>query len=258
MYLKRLFNFFIPFTFFFSLMEITTLTYPVSAETIKIADVKAQNNATSITVHRGLSTGISFRNGETIDFVLLSDQSRNTYILNAPIDSGRAKTIFIRQNEKITFPNATTATKPNLFVITVDREGNQKAYDFTIQNSPNSGEDRLLLIEPSKIVNSLQNNQINTPLGEASPDDLWLGLDIALDKGYLDPKDPIIFMVAETIALLEQENRTLESILSTTQVPLSLLVKIGRDGLIENTRRRMIPLKPLERDTKKTTTSSSQ
>lgn len=222
------------------------LDNPTNVTVNRVDATCALNNATNVTVNRGLATGISFRNGETIDFVLLSDQSRNTYTLNAPIDSGRAKALFLRQNEKIDFPGATTTATPNLFISTIDRDGTQREYEFIITNLQSAGEDNLIIIEPHTPTPTAETikpqNEIATSLGLASPHDLDLGLQTELRRGNLDPNDPTIFMAAEAIALLQQETQSVESVLEITGIPLSLLTKLGESGLAEKTRRRLLPI----------------
>ena len=247
---SKISNSFITLAVFLSTISVSLIPkIPVLAETLIVDAARALNNPTKITVNRGLATGISFRNGETIDFILLSDQSRNTYTLNAPLDSGRAKALFLRQNEKIDFPGATTTTRPNLFVVTIDKDGNQKEYEFIITNQQSTGEGNLVVIEPNTSSPAAEiikpQNKITTSLGEASPDDLSLGLETELRRGNLDYRDPTTFMAAEAIALLQQETQSVESVLKITGIPLSLLTRLGESGLAEKTRRRLLPLESL-------------
>lgn len=243
---KNIFNSVVPIVF--SLGVGLLFIIPVDAETIYIEDKTARSKSTKIDVSPGKATGISFGNNEKITFVLLSDQSKNVYTPNAPIDSGRANVLFLRQIENLDIPGTTTTERPNLFVVTINSQsGETNTYEFIINNQDSSKEENLVVIEPTPeptLLPEIQhesNNIISTSLGKAAPEDLELGLETELKRGNLDPENPLVFSVAECIALL-YERQPLQEVLQATDVPLSLLKKLGETGLAEKTRRRMQPL----------------
>ncbi len=116
----------------------------VLAETIVIEDKKAQQSPTLTGVVPGKASPIVFKNDEVINFILLSDQSKNIYTSNAPIESGKAGALYIRQIQHLDIPGTTTSDYPNLFVETVDAQGNKNEYEFVLNN--NSGDrDRITI-----------------------------------------------------------------------------------------------------------------
>ena len=219
---------------------------PVTAQTIiKVEDKIAQSQPTNVSLNQGKATGISFENDEVITFVLLSDQSQNVYTLNAPIESGQAQSIFLRQIKTLEIPGTTTNKNPNLFVVTTDAKGKQKEYEFTINN--NSGTDNYqIAIEPARPkpkVKPILKKTIVTALGEAKPQDIELGLKTNLKKGLLQYNDPVVFSVREYVALT-MNGASVDQALKKVEVPLSLIQKLGKIGLQEDARRRLMPLPP--------------
>ncbi len=218
---------------------------PVAAQTkiIEVEDKIAQTQATAVSLNQGKATAISFENDEVITFVLLSDQSKNVYTLNAPIESGQAQSIFLRQIKTLEIPGTTTNKNPNLFVVTTNAQGKQKNYQFTINN--NSDVDSYqIAIEPElpkpKPKIKLKKT-IVTALGEAQPKDIELGLKTNLEKGLLQYNDPVVFAVREYIALT-MNGSSVEQAIQQVDVPLSLLQQLGKIGLQEDARRRLMPL----------------
>jgi hypothetical protein len=211
-----------------------------------IEDNIAQTQPTGISLAEGKATAISFENGEVITFVLLSDQSKNVYTLNAPIETGQAKSIFLRQIKTLEIPGTTTTTNPNLFVVTTNAEGNQKEYQFTINNNSEYVDSYQVAIKPTQekpkpqIIPEIKNN-IESSLGEITPEDIDLGLNTNLRKGLLNQNDPLVFAVKEYVALT-MNGSSVKNAMEKVEVPLSLLQKLGTIGLQEDARRRLLPL----------------
>lgn len=216
---------------------------PVAAQTIvKVEDKIAQSQPTTVSLNQGKATSISFENDEVITFVLLSDQSTNVYTLNAPIESGQAQSIFLRQIKTLEIPGTTTNKNPNLFVVTTNSLGKQKEYEFTINN--NSGADSYqIAIEPARPRPKPKpklKKTIVTALGEAQPRDIQLGLNTNLKKGLLQYNDPVVFSVREYVALT-MNGASVEKAINQVDVTLSLLQQLGKIGLQEDARRRLLP-----------------
>lgn len=219
---------------------------PVTAQTKTkiVEDLTAQTYPTDVTLTEGKATAISFENDEIITFVLLSDQSKNVYTLDAPIESGQAKSIFLRKIQTLDIPGTTTTENPNLFVVTTNSSGKQKEYEFNILNDPQKVDSYQIAIQPAKPkpkIVSEPKNYIQTDLGEAHPSDIQLGLETRLRKGLLQPDDPLIVAVKEYIALTMNGTSTQQAI-KQVDVPLSILQKLGSIGLAEDTKRRLLPL----------------
>ena len=218
---------------------------PVAAQTkiIEVEDKIAQTQPTTVSLNQGKATAISFENDEVITFVLLSDQSKNVYTLNAPIESGQAQSIFLRQIKTLKIPGTTTNKNPNLFVVTTNAQGKQKNYQFTINNDSDV-DSYQIAIEPElqlPLPKIKLKKTIVTALGEAQPKDIELGLKTNLEKGLLQYDDPVVFAVREYIALT-MNGSSVEQAIQQVDVPLSLLQQLGKIGLQEDARRRLMPL----------------
>ncbi|MDJ0570869.1 MAG: hypothetical protein QNJ53_17740 [Pleurocapsa sp. MO_192.B19] len=227
---------------------------PVTAQTTIIDEQTASSKPTDISIAAGKATAISFENDEVITFVLLSDQSKNIYTLNAPIESGQAKSIFLRQIQNLTIPGTTTTENPNLFVVTTNAKGKQIEYEFILNNSDEDIDSYQIAIKPAQAkpkpkIAQTPLNEIQTDLGAAMPEDIQLGLETKLKKGLLKPNDPLVFSVSEYIGLTMNGTNTNKAI-EQVEVPISILQKLGRIGLEEDARRRLLPLdpRPLERE----------
>jgi hypothetical protein len=74
-----------------------------------------------VQVAPGRATPISFsQTDETITYILLADTSRLVHSTDAELETGRAKTVFLRVIQPLRFPGATTTPVTNLMVQTVD------------------------------------------------------------------------------------------------------------------------------------------
>ena len=209
---------------------------PVKAE-VKIPDLIAQSQPIPINVTPGEVTSINFQNNEFITYVILSDSSRHVYTLNAPTESGAAKSIFLKRIKPLDFPGETTSPNPNLFVVTQNSMGNQKQYEFIL--GAKTGEETNITISPTSIPKTKPPLVIQTELGAATPKDIRTGLRLKFHQGQLDESDPLALAVAETLAIALNEDKTLISVAEELQVPLSFLSELGRIGLAENARHKL-------------------
>ena len=223
---------------------------PVTAQVRIIEQQIAQTKPTNIYLKQGEADLIGFENDEIITFILLSDPSKNVYNSDAPIESGQARAITLRQIEKIDIPGTTTTEIPNMFVQTVDAQGKVSTYQFNIYNDSQEVDNNQIAIRPTKlqpkpkpkVILPPQNN-IQTSLGEATPEDILLGLDTVLKRGELLPKDPLVFKINE-YAGMTMNGFSANQAIEKVEVPLSILQKIGSIGQQEDARRRLLPLPP--------------
>ncbi|MGL5833612.1 MAG: hypothetical protein ACRC1Z_10335 [Waterburya sp.] len=226
---------------------ILTPILPVYASPVVIDRTIAQNQPTTTPVVEGKTTAISFKTDEVITFVVLSDQSKNVYTTNAPVESGQAKSVYIRQIENLEIPGATASSNPNLFVVTTDRSGEQSEYEFTLFNEPANIDSYKIVIAPPKPVPPKPkiipppDNTVQTTLGEASPEDVELGLETTLKTGRLTLDDPVVLATREYIALT-QNGSSSDQAIEAVQLPISFVQQLGSLGLQEDTRRRLLPL----------------
>jgi len=80
---------------------------------------------------------VSASGSKTIAYILLADASRVVYSTDVELETGRAKTGFLRVIQPLRFPGATTAPVTNLMVQTVDARGQNRLYTFDIVHSSN-------------------------------------------------------------------------------------------------------------------------
>ena len=224
--------------------------FPANALPIIIDQTKAQQQPTVASVVPGKTTAISFKTDEIITFVKLSDMSKNTYSLNAPIESGQAKSIYLGQIQKLEIPGTTESDNPNLFVVTTNAQGKQQEYEITIDNTTQNIDSYKIVITPPKpkpappkpkVIVPPPENTVYTTLGEASPEDVELGLETSLKKGRLNPDDPVVLATREYIALTMNGTSSNEAV-GAIEIPLALIQQLGSLGLQEDTRRRLLPL----------------
>lgn len=215
----------------------TLLASPAEAQII-IEDNIAQQEATPIKIVPGRTSTIHLKNESSISYIKLSDPSKTVYSVNAPVNSGYAKTIFLNQTEKNKFPGQTTHDRPNLYVVAIDEEGNQKNYEFIIDNSPQN-DTKISIVSPPTEENKPV-NAINTELGLASPYNVLEGLKYKLRKEEISSDSPLIMYVSELISTTLNSDKTLLEAAEEFQVPLSVLAELGRVGLIEETKARKL------------------
>lgn len=216
----------------------TLLASPAEAQ-VEITDSVAQQQPIPINIVPGKASAIHFPNSRSISYIILSDRSRIVYSLNAPPNSGEARSIFLRQIEPLSFPGQTTHTQPNLHVVAIDNEGRQSSYEFIISNS--SQNDTKIKIVPDEVnVETRPVNAINTELGLANPYDVLAGLKYKLKKGELSPDSQLVLYTSEAISTTLNSSKTLLEVAGEFQVPLSVLAEFGRVGLMEKAKARRL------------------
>lgn len=221
---------------------------PVMADDITLEDKKAQQEPTTIGVVPGQASPIFFKNDQIIDSVLLSDQSKNIYTPGQPISSGNARSLYLRQIETLTIPGTTTSTSPNLYIETIDNEGSRYYYEFIFNNNDRD-RDQVSIIkakpEPKPQPKPQPEPEVITTVvtvyGEATPEDVQLGLETKIKQNRVDKNEPLVIAIQEYIA------QTMNGISSTaalekTGIPLSVVQQLGALGQEEDTKRRLLPL----------------
>jgi hypothetical protein len=116
---------------------------PVQAQTSAYQVVdrnRATTSAVQVQVAPGRATSISFsQTDETIAYILLADASQVVYSTDAELETGRAKTIFLRVIQPLRFPGATTTPVTNLMVQTVGARGQNRLYTFVVTPKNRTG-----------------------------------------------------------------------------------------------------------------------
>ena len=239
-------------TVFIGLTTNFATVLPTVANTQTIEAKNARDKSIPVAVIPGKASSINFKSDEIIIFVMLSDQSNNVYNLNAPVESGEARSVYLRQIQTLNIPGTTTTENPNLFVVTTDGQGNQFEYEFSLQNNSTDTDSYRIAIAPTspppkpkpkpKPIPQPQNT-IQTRFGEATPFDIQLGLDTNIKKGQIPSDDPLVLAVREYIALTMNGTST-QGAIESVDLPLSILQKLATVGQVEDARRRILSLPP--------------
>lgn len=186
---------------------------------------RATTSVVQIQVTPGRATPISFsQTDETIAYILLADASRVVYSTDVELETGRAKTVFLRVIEPLRFPGATTAPVTNLMVQTVDARGQNRLYTFDIIHSSNPryvGVQILPAIarsQPASVVSNLN----------LTPDNIQTGLNIAIMRGYTAIDDPVVAKVRQLLELMKTENMTVSEAAYSVRIPLAVLEELER------------------------------
>jgi hypothetical protein len=209
---------------------------PPAVAEINIVDAKAQNKPTVVEITPGQTAAVNFQNQQTISYLKLSDESQTVYSTNAPVSSGAAQSVFLTAIEKLDFPGSISSSAPNLFVVAIDKQGRQQQYEFVIKKRiPGTIglDDNKINIVSAPVAQPKPSKVIKTDLGDATPDDIRLGLQHKLSLGELQGDSSTALLVAEAIAISLNENKPLLAIASELQIPLALLSELGRTGLAQ-------------------------
>ena len=213
------------------------LTTPAQAD-INIPENIAQKEPIPINIIPGQTSAINFENEDIVSYLILSDRSKIVYSLNAPTDTGEARSIFLRNIQPLDFPGELTSSQPNLFVVAVDSQGVQRQYEFIIDNSQEY-DTKINIIPKRRKAKEKPTNVINTDLGAATPEDIRIGLKYKLRKGQLSLDDPIALYTSEALAITLNEDKTLLALAREFDIPLSVLSEFGRTGLAQKAKFRI-------------------
>ena len=201
---------------------------PVQAQTsaYQVVDrTRATTSAVQVQVAPGRATSISFsQTDETISYILLADASRVVYSTDAELETGRAKTIFLRVIQPLRFPGATTAPVTNLMVQTVDARRQNRLYTFDIVHSSNP---RYVGVQ---ILPAIARSQASPDVGNLNltPGRIETGLSIAITRGYTSINDPVVGQVRRLLQLTQTENMTVAEAAYSVGIPFTVIEELGR------------------------------
>jgi hypothetical protein len=210
------------------LIGLVSPVLPVQAQTsaYQIVDRnRATTSAVQVQVAPGRATSISFsQTDETIAYILLADASRVVYSTDAELETGRAKTIFLRVIQPLRFPGATTTPVTNLMVQTVDARGQNRLYTFDVIHSSNP---RYVGVQ---ILPAIARPQASTAVGNfnLTSDNIRTGLNIAIMRGYTAIDDPVVSKVRQLLEMMRTENMTISEAAQSVGIPLDVLAELER------------------------------
>lgn len=132
----------------------------IAQEMIRVSPTATTNQQQTMTVKvwAGRATAIDFSAvHQRITSVVLGDPSRLVYTADAPIESGQASTLFLKQIQPLKFPGATTATLTNLLIKTIDAQGKQQLHSFNVMAAHGSPEySNVQVSRPASVSNCQQ------------------------------------------------------------------------------------------------------
>lgn len=210
------------------LIALASPVLPVQAQTsaYQVVDrTRATTSAVQVQVAPGRATSISFsQTDETIAYILLADASRVVYSTDAELETGRAKTVFLRVIQPLRFPGATTTPVTNLMLQTVDARGHNRLYTFDIVHSSNP---RYVGVQILPAIARSQTSPIAGNLN-LTPDRIQTGLSIAITRGYTSIDDPVVAQVRRLLQLTQTENMTIAEAAYSVGIPFTVIEELGR------------------------------
>lgn len=197
---------------------------------LKIVGRDAATNATTnLQVWSGRASVVDFsQTGEVIIYIRLADPSRAIFNTDADLKTNRARTLFVQPIQPLQFPGATTANITNLFVKTRSPEGIERLYTFNVVHS--SGEPTNNGIAISLVVPRQEPSITLTDNRTAALSDIERGLNIAIQRGYTPPNDPVVFKVREFLALT-RNGTAISKAAEKANLSLSVIISLGKLGL---------------------------
>jgi hypothetical protein len=192
----------------------------------------ARTNSSDLYINPGRTTVIDFSaTNEVITSIKLGDSSRTVYSTDIPIETNRARTVYLEAIAPITFPGATTSKISNLIVKTAETSGRQRLYVFDLHHRQGMSESNGIAIVPQA-----------TPTPSCSPTwqvrgktanlfDIERGLQIAIRKKFTSADDPIVTKVKEFLAIAENSCLALPEAAQKAQVDLALIGELAAIGL---------------------------
>lgn len=219
---------------FLILMFSFNITESVFGQTIKYQQIE-QNQATKTaiftSVYPGRVTTIDFSPvKQTITYIGLGDASRIVYNTDSPINNGMAQTLFLRPIQPLNFPGTTKAKITNLIVKTIDLNKVPHLYNFQIIQS--TGTATNLGVQIVKSNHSLSSTQINLGNGRtATINDIYIGLQRAISRGYTSPNDPVVKQVRQFLAIAQNQDfneLSLPEIAKQIGLDFAIVVELGK------------------------------
>ena len=192
----------------------------------------AQQKTTRLKIAPGRANAISFLGTEeTISHILLSDRSKLVYSTNAPVASGAAKIVYLRQIKNLPVSGATTSKLPNLFVVTIDKQGKftQYQFDLEIVNKLNP-ETEIAISQGSQ----RERNRGRSPVNLLSTEDIKRGMLVTVTSKNLSSRDPRVINLLNVLDSVEGGVYSLSAAAIRFGVPVDTLYRLADVGRQHN------------------------
>jgi hypothetical protein len=198
----------------------------------EVSEAQAQRYAQTVPIYAGRNAAITFRTGERIQFLQVSDPSAIVFNTNTPVESGQATVILLRLIRPLRFPGLLTTERPNLTVTTT---GGTYFFDLQPVHQAQSRS------QPSGVAivrgNSLSfaafgQTTIVTARGRATVEDIRRGLSVAIGRNYTRPDDPVVAQVQRAMTLMRR-GASIPEIVTATSAPAlpRVLARLGELGI---------------------------
>lgn len=212
---------------------------------IPVRQEQAGNETLSVDLYDGRGTVIDFAATEqTITSIFLADPSEVTYTTDYPLESNQAQAIFLRPIEPLNFDDLPSTVVTNLIVRT-RHNAKEFMYVFNLVPQSQAGNSQASGI---RIVPEGRMDDFSTAMGEvdrgttgrtlqiqgnttATVDDIAVGLQRAIERGYTAPDDPIVRQVRSLLALMRNEPISFSQAAQRQGLSLLLLTRLAEIGL---------------------------
>lgn len=229
------------------LLSFSLLATPVALNAQPDVGVEVIEEVTQVQIFPGRASAIQFPGDEVISYILLADQSKIVYTTNAPLETGLAQVVFLRLINPLYIPGTTSppeslttletetevgqiyAPVTNLSVVTVDELDNQILYVFNlVPNSTNlpEGNNGVELV--------LATAGSNFDLDGIQLIDLQVGLELAIEREYTEPTDPIVRQLRQLIEMAIESERSIEDIADELDIADEVIVNLVEIAQEEN------------------------
>lgn len=188
---------------------------------------KALHQSLNVLLAPARLTSIDFnRTDETITYVGLGDSSTTVFNLDAPLNSRKAKTVFLKRIQPLHFPGAKTASTTNLMIETIDRSASKRTYSFNIIPTTTKGTTRI------EIVTAIAGEQtlIDKNGHLITLQQIETGLNTAIQRRYTPATDSIVAKTRQFLALARIQDISLSSLADQLKLKVAVLEALGSIG----------------------------
>lgn len=199
-------------------------------EMIRVSPTAPTNQQQTMTVKvwAGRATAIDFSAvNQRITSVVLGDPSRLVYTADAPLESGQASTLFLKQIQPLKFPGATTANLTNLFIKTVNSQGKQQLHVFNVVAAHGTPEYSSVQVSRTGSINSPVLPTLST---SEMLDRVEAGMQVAIARGLAKSDDPLFERVRQFI-IEARSGTSLTVATKRANVSPALILKLSQLGL---------------------------
>ncbi|GFE69094.1 hypothetical protein [Chroococcus sp. FPU101] len=185
-------------------------------------------------VYPGRLTLIDFSQvKQTIIYIGQGDNSKLIVVPDLPLSSNQATSAILKPIQPLRFPGATTTTKTNVIIKTVNQKGEIFTYNFEINQANQKAKQLGVKIVPRSVATiTSSHNSCFLKLNSnrtITANDLNIGLSRAITLGYTQPNDPIVGQIQKFIFLAQNSSAdcSIPNLLQQSGVDAAIINAIG-------------------------------